>query len=177
MIWAFFYCLSIVTANVLTASMDPAAVGKLIIPAGSWLIGLTFILRDLTQDKIGRKNIYMVILLALLLSAAVSGMLGDSLRVVLASSITFLVAELTDTEIYSRLKSSWLKRVVISGVVGGLLDSVLFVVLALSPLFNGPLSWELTAWGILGQFIVKSSLQFVFAGIIKGGKNLARLHG
>lgn len=56
MIRILFYLVSIVTANVVTARFAPLELGMFIIPMGSFLIGATFIFRDLVQNKFGRKK-------------------------------------------------------------------------------------------------------------------------
>lgn len=63
------YMLAIVSANVMTASVAPIQWGALIVPAGSFLIGATFIFRDFVQNAIGRKMTYLVILSAMAVSA------------------------------------------------------------------------------------------------------------
>lgn len=155
----FLYLLSIVLANVLTAAFQPIFLGGLIIPVGSFLIGATFIFRDLVQNKYGRKKTYGFITIALVLSAVVSYLLGDTLMIVFASAVSFIISEASDTEIYTRLKKSFVKRVFISGLVGGTLDSIIFVILGLSPLGAGFLSWELVPYAILGQFLAKAIMQ------------------
>ena len=50
MLRVFFYLISIVTANVITAAMMPLEIGIFIIPMGTFLIGATFIFRDLVQN-------------------------------------------------------------------------------------------------------------------------------
>ena len=161
-----FYLLSIVTANVVTAAFVPIAFGIFIIPMGSLFIGATFILRDLVQNKYGRKRTYVFITVALLLSALVSYLLGDTLIIVMASALSFAVAETTDTEIYSRLKLSMSWRVFYSGIVGGLLDSAIFVIIGLSPIGAGMLPWEAVPAAILGQVIVKTIIQGIGAMLI-----------
>ena len=161
-----FYFLSIVTANVVTAAFVPIAFGIFIIPMGSLFIGATFILRDLVQNKYGRKRTYVFITSALLLSALVSYLLGDTLIIVMASALSFAVAETTDTEIYSRLKLPMSWRVFYSGIVGGLLDSAIFVIIGLSPIGAGMLPWEAVPAAILGQVIVKTIIQGIGAMLI-----------
>ena len=129
-----FYLLSIVIANVVTAAFAPLQLGVLIVPMGTLLVGATFIFRDLVQNKYGRKKTYLFIFIALVLSAVVSSMLGDTLLIVLASAVSFLISETADTEIYTRLKLPMAWRVLYSGIVGGILDSVIFVIIGLSPL-------------------------------------------
>ena len=160
------YLLSIVTANVVTAAFAPMVVGIFIVPMGTFLIGATFILRDLVQNKYGRRKTYYFIALALLLSALVSYSLGDTLIIVFASAISFAVAETTDTEIYTRLRLPMSWRVFYSGIVGGLLDSAIFVIIGLSPIGAGVLPWEAVPAAIVGQVIVKTVIQGIGAMLI-----------
>ncbi|MEH7251916.1 VUT family protein [Neobacillus niacini] len=170
---ALLYLATIVAANIITAKFVPLTLGIFIIPWGSFLIGVTFILRDLTQNQIGRKKTYLVILLALVLSGISSYLLGDGLTIVTASLIAFLISETTDTEIYTRLKLKMEYRVLYSGLVGGLLDSTVFVVIGLSPIGAGFLTWNQVFTAIVGQVIIKSIMQFIGVLAIKtiGGKN------
>lgn len=161
------YLLAIVTANVVTASFAPMEFGLFIVPYGTLFIGFTFILRDLVQNKYGRKLTYGIIGVALLLSALTSYMLGDSLMIVMASALSFLFAETADTEIYTRLEKPMHIRVLYSGLVGGLLDSAIFVVVGLSPIGAGFLPWDLVIYAIIGQVVVKSVLQFAGAFILR----------
>jgi queuosine precursor transporter len=168
------YLVSIIAANVVTAAFTPLIMGIFIVPMGTFLIGATFIFRDLVQNKYGRKKTYMFIGLALLLSAVVSSILGDTLIIVLASAVTFAIAETTDTEIYSRLKLPMSLRVLYSGIVGGILDSAIFVVLGLSPLGANFLPWEAVPSAILGQVIVKTIIQGIAALIIHQTNNISK---
>jgi len=161
------YLLAIVSANVVTASIVPFQFGGFIVPAGTFIIGFTFILRDFVQNFVGRKLTYYYIFLAMLLSAVTSYCLGDTLWIVLASILTFVVSETTDTEIYSRLKLPFAWRVFYSGIVGGFLDSVIFVVIGLSPLGANFLPWNAVLFAIIGQIIVKTVIQMLATGIIR----------
>lgn len=168
----FLYLLSIVTANVITAAFAPLTLGMFIVPMGTLLIGATFIFRDLVQNKYGRAKTYMFIGLALTLSALVSFILGDTLLIVFASALSFAVAETTDTEIYTRLKLPMSWRVFYSGLVGGLLDSVIFVIIGLSPMGANFLPWEAVPAAILGQVIVKTIIQAIGAMLLNPVNNL-----
>jgi uncharacterized PurR-regulated membrane protein YhhQ (DUF165 family) len=161
------YLAAIVTANVATASTTPFQFGVFIVPIGTFIIGLTFILRDFVQNFIGRKNTYYMIAIAILLSALTSYGLGDTLWIVFASILTFLVSETTDTEIYSRLRLPFSWRVAYSGIVGGFLDSIIFVVIGLSPLGANFLPWSAVVYAILGQIIVKTIVQLIGAVVVK----------
>jgi queuosine precursor transporter len=161
-----FYLLAIVLANVITAATVPLSLWVFIVPWGSFLIGATFILRDLVQQKYGRKTAYLTIITALFFSALTSSILGDPLTIVLASAISFLISETTDTEIYTRLKLPFYKRVFASGFVGGILDSAIFVIVGLSPLGAGFLPWNAVVMAILGQVIVKTIMQAIGSAIL-----------
>ncbi|MCM3720047.1 VUT family protein [Fictibacillus phosphorivorans] len=165
-----FYLLVIVTANVVTASTMPLVAGKLIIPYGTFFIGLTFILRDLVQRKVGKKKTYGVIAIALLASALTSYLLGDTLYIAAASALTFVLSESIDTEIYSRMNAPFYKRVLYSGAVSSLVDSTIFVIVGLSPIGAGFLSWDLVPYAILGQYLVKLLIQ-VFISMIMRKQN------
>ncbi|AXI11108.1 hypothetical protein CUC15_06115 [Oceanobacillus zhaokaii] len=162
----FLYFISIVTANVITAALMPLTIGIFIIPMGTFLIGATFIFRDLVQNKYGRKKTYLFIVTALVLSGVVSFLLGDSLMIVTASALSFIISETADTEIYSRLKLPIAWRVFYSGIVGGLLDSIVFVIVGLSPLGAGFIPWEAVPAAILGQVIAKTVIQLIGALIL-----------
>ena len=161
-----FYLVSIVIANVVTAAFAPLQFGMFIVPMGTLFIGATFIFRDLVQNKYGRTKTYLFIFIALLLSAVVSFILGDTLLIVVASALSFVVAETADTEIYTRLKLPMAWRVFYSGIVGGFLDSAIFVVIGLSPLGANILPWEAVPAAILGQIIVKTIIQMFGALIL-----------
>lgn len=166
------YIIAVVTANIVTASLAPLAAGPFIIPWGTLLIGITFILRDIVQQRYGRHTAYLTIATALVLSALTSYLLGDTLMIVAASALSFALAETADTEIFSRLRTSFARRVFYSGVVGGAIDSTAFVIVGLSPIGAGFLPWAAVPAAILGQFIVKGALQGIGAGALtlaKGG--------
>ena len=153
------YILAIIVANIVTAAFQPANLFGFLIPFGTWFIGLTFFLRDLTQNQYGRNKTYLFILIALVLSAITAYILGDPLNIVFASALSFLVAETTDTEIYTRLKLPMSWRVFYSGTVGGVLDSSIFVIVGLSPVGAGFIPWEAVPMAIIGQVIIKTVMQ------------------
>ena len=71
--WAVLYVGSIVLAAYLVAAFGAVPVGLgLFAPAGAYVIGVTMVLRDLTQDQLGPKWTYAAILLGTGLSAAIS---------------------------------------------------------------------------------------------------------
>lgn len=161
------YIAVIAIANVITASFAPFHFGVFIVPAGTFIVGATFILRDLVQNAIGRSDTYGVIGVALLISAISSFLLGDTLLITAASAVSFVVSEALDTEIYSRLKASITKRIFISGLFGGTVDSAVFVIIGLSPIGAGFLPWGAVPAAIIGQVIVKGVMQGVGALVVR----------
>ncbi|MEK3889399.1 VUT family protein [Bacillus sp. FSL K6-3431] len=168
------YLVAIVIAIVVTASFAPLSLGVFIVPMGTFLIGATFILRDLVQNKYGRNKTYIAIVVALIISALVSFLLGDTLLIVLASAISFAVSETTDTEIYTRLKLPIAWRVFYSGLVGGFFDSTIFVIIGLSPLGANFIPWEAVPFAIFGQLFVKTIIQGMGALILNRVINIQK---
>lgn len=162
----FFYLAAIVIANVITAALMPLKIGTFLIPYGTWFIGATLVLRDVLQYKYGRKRAYQAIIGALILSAITSKLLGDTLAITAASAVSFFISEAIDTEIYTKFKYAFVKRVLASGIVSSLIDSVVFIVIGLSPLISGILPWELVPNAVSGQFIVKGLMQFLGIAVL-----------
>ncbi len=167
MIRIAIYLLSIILANVITARFVPFEIGPLIIPYGTLFIGLTLVMRDMVQNRFGRTRTYLLIGMALILSALSSYLLGDALWVVFASTLSFIISETADTEIYTRFKLPFVKRVFYSGVVAGFLDSAVFVIIGIGPLGLQFVPWQLVPYAILGQWVAKVVMQLVVAGGIR----------
>lgn len=159
------YFLAIVAANLITARTQPMAVGPFIVPWGTWLIGLVLVLRDFVQLRYGRPVAYAAILGALLASAATSARLGDPLAITAASALAFAVSESGETEIFTRLRRSLAGRIFLSGVTSSLLDSVVFIVIGLSPLTTGFVPWAFIPMAVLGQYIVKMAMVSLGAAV------------
>lgn len=155
------YLTIIVASNVITAMFPPFALfnGLLLIPAGSVFVGATFILRDFVQVRYGKRITYVAIATATILSATISWAVGDTAFIAAASVFAFLVSESIDTEIFSRTKKSFAWRVALSGIVGGITDSVIFVILGLSPIGAAMLTWDQIPYAIFGQAITKAVVQ------------------
>lgn len=164
------YIAVIVAANIVTASTTPADVGPFLVTWGTWFIGATFILRDFVQLAAGRAVAYAAIAAAMIASAITSMALGDLFWITVGSVVAFAIAESTDTEIFTRLKTRLSSRVAISGVVGGTLDSIAFALVGLSPLTTGIVPWHALPNVILGQIIVKGLLQLAAAGALRAAE-------
>jgi uncharacterized PurR-regulated membrane protein YhhQ (DUF165 family) len=106
------------------------------VPAGVYVVGLSFGLRDAVQERLGP----WWVLPGIAAGAALSCLLSDpvvtpegievasALRVAVASGIAFTLSELADFAFYTPLRNrSWTGAVAVSNVVGAVTDSVLFL--------------------------------------------------
>lgn len=162
------YLLIITLSNILTAKYSPFVLcdGLLIVPVGSVFAGVVFVLRDLVQIKHGKRKTYTTILVAVALSAVTSVLIGDTAHIAAASAVAFFASESLDTEIFSRLRRSLAARIMLSGILGGVIDSALFVLIGLSPLGANMLPWSQVPFAVLGQAISKTVVQIAAVGII-----------
>src|SRR5215216_5729587 len=126
MIWVVLYVATIYAANWAITAFGVVPVGfGLVAPAGVYFAGLAFTLRDLTQESLGRAWTVAAIVVGALLSALVSPQFA------IASGAAFLLSELADFAVYTPLRErNWLGAVVLSNVVGLVVDSALFLQLA-----------------------------------------------
>lgn len=107
----------------------PVAPG-IMAPSGVLIVGLAFVLRDLVQRRLG-------------VMVAIFGILGGSIlstifsprHLVVASTVAFLVSETADLLVYTPLqKKRLMLAVAASSIVGLVIDSVVFLVLAFGSL-------------------------------------------
>jgi uncharacterized PurR-regulated membrane protein YhhQ (DUF165 family) len=111
-------------------------------PSGVLMIGLALFLRDLVQKTYGRKVTLIAIGVGVLLSYAVNP------AVATASAIAFACGELADFVVYTKLrKKTLVGAVVSSGIIGGIIDSFLFLQIA----FGSTMYWQ-------GQVIGKTQM-------------------
>lgn len=150
------YCGSIVVANWLILNVGtvvlpdgshlvPVGFG-LMAPSGSFAAGATFVARDVVQRLAGRRWALISIAAGTCLSVLVSPQLA------LASGTAFLFSELVDFAVYTPLQERrFVLAVVLSGIVGSVIDSVLFLSLAAIPL----------AAALPGQLLAKVYVQLL----------------
>lgn len=130
MIYLLGYIATIVLANWFIQAFGIWPIGfGLYAPAGVLWVGVSFTMRDLTQEALGKRWVLLAILIGAALSAFVS------LQFALASGVAFLVSELADFAVYTPLRArNWLGAVALSNTVGLVLDSALFLWLAFGSL-------------------------------------------
>jgi len=174
-------------ANV--TSVKPLELGRLgvVVPAGVFIYALTFTLLDLIHERLGKHGARRVIGTAfvanLLLAgyaqftvswpapaffdgqAAVARVLGSAPRIVGASLVAYLVASLTDAEIFAwwraRVGGHRWARVLVSNTVSTAVDSLVFVTLA----FAGVLPILPL---VVGQYVVKMVVTVLSLPLIYG---------
>ena len=158
-------------------------IGGLTLAGGILLIPFSFTIRDLIHKQIGFKNVKKVVWVTALVNLVVAillivldlipsavpgqqeawhSLMGASWRVIVASFIAQLVADLGNTYVYQWVwdklgnKHVWL-RTVISNIPATFLDSALFSYIA----FLGVLAPEIIWASVLSSFLVKYVLSLV----------------
>lgn len=128
--------------------------------AGTYFVGLAFILRDSVQDLIGRW-VFAVIGAGAVLSFAVS-----LPAIALASAVAFLVSEIADLAIYTLLRpGGYLRAAVASNIVGAIVDTALFLTIAGFSLSQA----------LIGQVVGKLALTLVAALLVTSVRAARRL--
>jgi uncharacterized PurR-regulated membrane protein YhhQ (DUF165 family) len=134
----------ILVANYVTTELGMVPVGfGLEATAGTYVIGVSFILRDLLQDTIRRElplrtdwQVARPLLLLILLGGFLSFLVADP-RIALASAVAFTCSEVADLLIYTPLRrQGFLRALTFSNVVGAVLDTVLFLWIAGFPVLD-----------------------------------------
>lgn len=163
------YLATIVVANIVTATQAPIEFDWLgqhwLVTWGTFAIAATFFLRDAVQLAYGRTVAYVTIGVALVLNAAMSLHYDDLAWITAGSVLALAISETTDTETFTRWRGSLRSRVALSGVVGGTLDSVVFAVVALSPLTTGIVPWEFLWTTVVAQVVVKCGVNLAAAAL------------
>jgi len=103
---------------------------SLMAPSGVVMIGLALVLRDLVQRRLG----LLAALAAIVVGALLSAFLAPP-AIVVASATAFLLSELADLFVYTPLqRRRFLLAVVLSSLVGLVVDSAVFLHLAFGSL-------------------------------------------
>jgi len=120
------YIGTIFAANYAVDRWGVVSVGfGLVAPAAVYFVGLAFTFRDIVQVTLGRLAVFLAILVGAGLSYFVSPTFA------LASGVAFLVSESSDFIVFNTLEKRRLfLAVLISGFVGIIIDSLIFLQLA-----------------------------------------------
>jgi uncharacterized PurR-regulated membrane protein YhhQ (DUF165 family) len=139
-IFLVLFCLTVPLANWMILNVGtvckpeapcliPVAPG-LMAPSGVLMIGVSFVLRDLVQRRLG----VSASVAAILIGAGLSGLFAP-ISLVTASATAFLISELVDLAVYTPLaRRRMILAVIASGLVALVVDSMIFLWLAFGSL-------------------------------------------
>lgn len=140
LIFLALFCLTVPAANWMVGHVGtscppdgpcliPVAPG-LMAPSGVLVIGIALVLRDLVQRRLGVGIASAAIIAGSLISAGLAPR-----TLVIASAAAFLISEFADLAVYTPLaRKRLVTAVVASGLVGVVIDSVVFLWLAFGSL-------------------------------------------
>jgi queuosine precursor transporter len=155
MIYVILYLVAIVIANILILLYNPETVSMtlaLVAETGIsfFLIGLDLSVRDKLHDYWKNRTLWPKMVTLIVSGSLITIIFNlEALQIAFASCSAFLLAGLTDTLIYQRLrKKRFLIRANGSNLGGAAVDSVVFPLVAFG-FYPGVI------WIILGQFVAK----------------------
>jgi queuosine precursor transporter len=104
---------------------------------GAFTYPFAFLVTDLTNRHDGPARARMVVVVGFVLALGLSFWLATP-RIAIASATAFLVGQLLDISIFSRLRTSryWLLPPLAGSLLGSLLDTVIFFSIAFAPAFG-----------------------------------------
>jgi queuosine precursor transporter len=151
---SILFIATIVAANYVTTRYGIVPLGfGLVATAGTYFVGLAFILRDAVQDLLGRW-VFAIIGAGAVLSFAIS-----SPAIAVASATAFLLSELADLAVYTPLRErGYLRAAVASNIVGAVVDTAVFLTIAGFPLRQA----------FVGQVVGKLALTLLAVLIVTG---------
>lgn len=134
----------------------------LLAPSGVLIVGFSLVLRDAVQERVGVKGALIAIAAGAIISAGFA-----PATLVVASVASFLLSELLDLSVYTPLRRRNLALAVLaSGLVGAIVDSAVFLWLAL-----GSLDF------IAGQVVGKATVSILAAAALSALAALRALKG
>ncbi|XXX79113.1 VUT family protein [Sorangium sp. So ce134] len=152
LLWPAVYAGTVIGANLALQRWGIVPVGfGLEAPAGVYFAGLALAARDAVHERHGLR----VTLALVLAGAGVSALFAPSIA--LASAAAFLVSELLDGLVWSRLRRRGAAVAVAgSGLVGAAIDTLLFLTLAFGSLggFAGGVFGKLCATAVAAAAVV-----------------------
>ena len=196
---AAFFVTSLVVSNIIAVKL--AEVGGRVFDAGNILFPLAYLLADVLTEVYGFRAARRVILLgfacnvvavvsiqlALRLPAAdfwagnqeaYETILGTTWRIFVASLVAYLVGELTNSYVLSRMKVAtggrflW-SRTIGSSVVGQALDSTIFVTIAFAGTDTPLLDTIVTTWAIkVAWEVVATPFTYLIANGLKRAEGI-----
>lgn len=123
---AVAYVGSVVTANWASTYWPALVLEPFVVPAGTLWAGVTFTLRDLLHETLGTPGVAA----GVVVGTGVSWLLASP-QIAIAGVVAFFVSETLDSALYAVLRrGSRLRAVLVSNLVGLVVDTIVFVPLA-----------------------------------------------
>ncbi len=157
-LFVMLYVLSVLLANLTLDWFVPLPLFGLL-SIGTVFFAAVFTLRDRIH-RYGLNWVYGAIALALLVNLVAAWYLETPSRFIIASFLSILASELTDTAVFHRLRAhSWARRVLTSNAISVPLDSILFTLIA----FLGVMSTQEMIEIVWADVLVKFSIAALLA--------------
>lgn len=144
------YIAAIFAANFLTSRFGQVHLPgtALEVTAGTYAAGAALLLRDVVQEVCRARWVWVGIAAGALLTAVTSPSLA------FASTAAFVVAEVLDMAVYTPLrKHGWARAALVSGCVGALVDTIVFLHFA-----GFPLTWSAVGGQLVGKVVWATAL-------------------
>jgi hypothetical protein len=131
------------------ANLGPIHLGD-ILTWGAFTYPFAFLVSDLTNRYDGPRRARAVVLVGFAVALCLSAYLSTP-RIAIASATAFLVGQLLDIAVFSRLRNRfWLVPPLSASLIGSLLDTAIFFSLAFAPAFGFIDTWFGMLDGSLG---------------------------
>jgi len=129
-------CVTVVASNILV--QYPVFVFGLedVLTYGAFTYPFAFLINDLINRRFGAQKARHVVYAGFVAAVVVSWLLATP-RLALASACAFLFAQLFDIAVFSPLRrKAWWQAPLAGGIMGSVLDTILFFALAFAPFFG-----------------------------------------
>ncbi|MEM8849693.1 MAG: queuosine precursor transporter [Pseudomonadota bacterium] len=130
---------------------------------GAFSYPLAFLVTDVTNRLYGPEKARKVILagfgvglLCSLIGTQIMGEFGPlvTLRIALASGTAFLVAQVIDLAVFSRISAAiWWRAPLVSTIFGSIVDTALFFTIAFAGFLAFPMAWGDVSWAQEGTAV------------------------
>jgi uncharacterized PurR-regulated membrane protein YhhQ (DUF165 family) len=159
------FSLSAVLANVLTTNFGFVPIGfGLTATAGTYAAGFALVSRDIVHETSGQVGVVIAIIIGCGLSFVTANP-----AIAIASLVAFAFSEIADLFVYTPLrKNKWRSAVVCSSIVGGLIDTMLFIGIAFG---FAALSPTVLLGQIVGKVLWVAVPFAIFGGALRAKRN------
>lgn len=164
------YIALVVVANLVTIFYKPTILLGLVVPPSSWFMGFTFLLINLISKYESKRFTGSLIWIGLGLTSLICFAQSLPQSIVVASGLAFITSQWLSNFLYKYWTTktnpyglhpnySWINPA--ASFIGSTMDATIWIILGLSPLGIGSVSWIEVPLAVLGQVIVQGILQLV----------------